>query len=155
MERREFIALIGMAAAVMPSPAEAGTHSRGPLAAQLVGTWGFSSSINIRSDGTTFDRWGANPKGVFMFDPADNYAMIIAGAESRVFGAKSFFAFGTYKVDEASKLLTTNIDTCSAARLNGTVQNRFIVSLTPKELKYSNPVGSQGSTAEVIWTRIT
>src|SRR6185295_7978329 len=120
MERREFIALMGMAAAAMPSPAAAGVHAPDSIAGRLVGTWSFASSINIRSDGTTFDRWGANPKGVFMFDSAGNYALIIAGSESRVFGAKSFFAFGTYTVDEASKLLTTNIESCSATKLNGT-----------------------------------
>ena len=154
MERREFIALMGMAAAAMPSPAAAGVHAPDSIAGRLVGTWSFASSINIRSDGTTFDRWGANPKGVFMFDSAGNYALIIAGSESRVFGAKSFFAFGTYTVDEASKLLTTNIESCSATKLNGTVQNRIILSLTPKELKYSNPGAQHGSTAEVLWTRL-
>jgi hypothetical protein len=89
-----------------------------------------------------------------MFDPAGNYALIIAGSESRVFGSKSFFAFGTYAVNEGSKLLTTNIDSCSAAKLNGTVQNRIILSLTPKEMKYSNPGAQNGSTAEVLWTKI-
>ena len=154
MERREFIALIGSAAAAMPARAEAGVHPPDSLGGRLVGTWGFASSINIRSDGTTFDRWGANPKGVFMLDPVGNYALIIAGSESRVFGAKTFFAFGTYAVEESGKRLTTNIDSCSAAKLNGTVQSRIILSLTPKELKYANPSGPYGSTAEVLWTRI-
>ena len=38
-----------------------------------------------------------------MFDRAGNYAQIIVGSESRVFGAKTFCAFGTYTVDEAKK----------------------------------------------------
>ena len=75
------------------------------IAGRLVGTWSFVSSVNTRKDGSTFDRWGANPKGIFMFDRGGNYAQIIVGSESRVFGAKTFCAFGTYSVDEAKKLL--------------------------------------------------
>jgi hypothetical protein len=155
MERREFIALIGMAAAAMPAQTHAAAaHPPDSLAGRLVGTWSFTSSVNTRRDGSTFDRWGGNPKGILMLDAAANYALIIAGSESRVFGAKMFFAFGTYSVDEAKKLLVTRIESCSAAKLNGTVQNRVIVSLTPNDLKYSNPVASLGSTAEVRWKRI-
>src|SRR4051795_11754109 len=106
MERREFIALIGMAAAAMPSrvDAEPGPPP-GLFAGGLVGTWSFASSVNTRKDGTTFDRWGTDPRGIFMFDRGGNYAQIIVGSESKVFGAKTFCAFGTYSVDDAKKLL--------------------------------------------------
>ena len=80
------------------------------MPARLVGTWSFVSSVNTRKDGSTFDRWGANPKGIFMFDRGGNYAQIIVGSESQVFGAKTFCAFGTYSVDDAKKLLITRID---------------------------------------------
>ena len=71
-----------------------------------------------------------------------------------MFGAKTFCAFGTYSVEEASKLLITRIGACSTAKLNGTVQNREIVALTADELKYSNPVTSTGAIAEVLWKRL-
>src|SRR3982750_4757891 len=84
MERREFIALIGMAAAAMPSRAGAEpTHGPGSMSGGLVGPWGFASSGSTRKDGSTFERWGANPKGIFMFDRAGNYAQIIVGSESK------------------------------------------------------------------------
>ena len=76
----------------------------------MVGTWSYVSSVNTRKDGSTFDRWGANPRGIFMFDRGGNYSQIIIGSESRVFGAKTYCAFGTYSVDEAKKLLVTRID---------------------------------------------
>ncbi len=109
MERREFIALLGMAAAAMPAQAGAEPARPDTFAGRLVGTWSFASSVNTRKDGSTFDRWGANPSGIFMFDRGGNYAQIIVGSESRVFGAKTFCAFGTYSVDEAKKLLVTRI----------------------------------------------
>lgn len=155
MERREFIALIGMAAAVLPQSALAGpAHSPDSLAGRLVGTWSFISSVNTRKDGSTFDRWGANPRGIFMFDRGGNYAQIIVGSESKVFGAKTFCAFGTYSVEEAKSVLLTHIESCSAARLNGTVQNRDILVLTADEFKYANPLTSLGAVAEVAWKRI-
>ncbi len=156
MERREFLALLGMAAAGMPTQARANpAHSPDSMAGRLVGTWSFASSVNTRKDGSTFDRWGANPQGIFMFDRGGNYAQIIVGSGSRVFGAKTFSAFGTYSVEEAKKLLITRIASCSAAKLNGTIQNRDIMLLTADELKYSNPVTSTGAAAEAVWKRVT
>ena len=155
MERREFIALVGMAAAAMPSRAGAEpTHPPDSIAARLVGTWSFKSSVNMRKDGSTFDRWGANPTGIFMFDRGMNYAQIIVGSESKVFGAKVACAFGTYSVDESQKALITHITSSSSAKLAGTTQNRTILVLTAAEFKYTNPLTSVGASAEVLWTRI-
>ena len=154
MERREFIALIGMAAAAMPSRASAEpTHPPDSMSARLVGTWTFASSLSTRKDGSTFERWGSNPKGVFMFDRGGNYAQIIVGSESKMFGAKTFCAFGTYSV-EGGKQLVTRIVSSSTAKLIGTDQNREILLLTPNEFKYSNPLTSMGAIAEVLWKRI-
>jgi hypothetical protein len=155
MERREFIALFGMAAAMMPSSADAQpVHAPDSRAGKLVGSWGFASSVNTRRDGTTFDRWGSNPKGILMFDRSGQYAQIIIGSESRVFGAKVFCAFGSYDIDDAKNVLVTRVAGCSVAGLNGTVQSRSILLLTPDELRYSNPTTASGATAEVLWKRM-
>lgn len=156
MERREFIALLGLAAAAMPSPASAEPkYPADSLGGRIVGTWSFATSINTRRDGSMFDRWGANPHGIFMFDRGGNYAQIIIGSESRVFGAKTFCAFGTYSIEESTKLLVTRIASCSAAKLTGTTQNRNILKLTPDELRYSNPVTALDAVAEVLWKRVS
>jgi Lipocalin-like domain len=154
MERREFIALIGMAAAAMPQQASAEPHAPDSFAGRLIGTWSFTSSVNTRRDGSTFDRWGSNPTGIFMFDRGGNFAQIIVGSESKVFGSKVACAFGTYSVDESQKILLTHIKSSSTAKLAGATQSRTILLLTPTELKYSNPLTSVGSTAEVLWTRL-
>jgi hypothetical protein len=155
MERREFIALAGMAAVALPTRAQAEPASASDtFAGRLVGTWEFSHSVNTRRDGSVFDRWGPNPKGILMFDRNGHYSQIIIGAESRLFGAKTYCAFGTYSVQEPKKILTTRIDACSVAKFSGTVQNRDIISLTTEELKYWNPITASGNTAEVLWKRI-
>jgi hypothetical protein len=155
MERREFIALIGMAAAAMPSRAGAEpTHPPDSNSARLVGTWSFVSSLSTRKDGSTFERWGSNPSGIFMFDRGGNYAQIIVGSESKMFGAKTFCAFGTYSVEDEKKLLVTRILSSSTAKLTGTIQTRGIMQLTADEFKYSNPLTSLGAVAEVLWKRI-
>jgi hypothetical protein len=164
MERREFIALLGIATAMMPSAAGAQAihpadspalkHTPGSLSAGIPGTWSFASSVNTRRDGSTFDRWGESPKGVFMFDRGGRYAQIIVGSESRVFGSKVFCSFGDYSVDETAKVLVTRIEACSTPKFSGVTQRRTILSLTADELKYLNPVTAAGLTAEVLWKRI-
>jgi lipocalin-like protein len=155
MERREFIALLGGAAALMPSqvgatPAHAVPSSAGPLA----GTWSFVSSINTRKDGSVVDRWGANPTGMLMFDGSGHFSQIITGSESRMFGAKTFCAFGTYTFDSVSNILTTHFVGCSNAKVIGQVQERKVVLLTAEELKYINPVTTADTMAEVLWKRL-
>ena len=53
------------------------------------------------------------------------------------------------------KTFTTVIDACSLAKFSGTAQTRAIIALTPDELKYWNPVTTSGTTAEVLWKRVT
>ena len=155
MERREFIALIGMAAAAMPSCAGAEpTHPPDSMSRRLVGTWSFVSSVSTRKDGSTFERWGANPRGILMFDQGGNYAQIIVGSESKVFGAKTSCAFGTYSVEDEKKLLVTRVVSSSTAKLTGTTQNRDVMLLTADEFKYLNPLTSSGASAAVIWKRL-
>src|SRR5258708_39938534 len=141
MERREFFALIGMAAAAMPSRAGAEpTHPPDSMSGRLVGTWSFVSSLRTRKDGRTVERWGANPKGIFMFDPGGNYAQIIVGSESKMFGAKTFCAFGTYSAEDEQKVLVTRIVSSSTPKLIGAIQNRDVIQLAEDEVKYSNPL---------------
>ena len=154
MERREFIALLGGAAALMPSQAGAKpAHAMSP-ADRLVGAWSFVSSVNTRKDGSVVDRWGANPSGMLMFDGSGHFSQIITGSESRMFGAKTFCAFGSYALDSTGKVLTLAFNGCSIAKVIGSVQDRKIIVLTADELRYFNPATTSDTTAEVLWKRL-
>jgi hypothetical protein len=155
MKRREFFVLLGSAALAPPWAARAEPAlAAGSIAARLAGTWRFVSSVNTRNDGTSFDRWGGSPKGTLMFDGNGHFAQVIVGEESRLFGAKSFFAFGSYSVDEASKTVVMRIESSSISRLNGATQRRVIITLTKDELKYVNPVSGAGTRVESAWQRM-
>ena len=153
MERREFMALLGSAAALMPSQATT-AHAGAPQGDRLVGTWSFVSSINTRRDGSVVDRWGPNPSGMLMFDGSGHFTQIITGTESRMFGPKTFAGFGGYTFDSVSNTLTTQFNGCSNAKVIGMVQERRIVLLTADQLKYINPVTTADTSAEVLWKRL-
>jgi hypothetical protein len=155
MERREFIALLGSAAALMPSQVGATPDHAVPSSADpLAGTWSFVSSVNTRKDGSIVDRWGPHPSGMLMFDGNGHFSQIITGSESRMFGAKTFCAFGSYIFDSVNNTLTTRFTGCSIARVIGQVQQRKILVLTADELKYFNPATTSDTTAEVLWKRL-
>jgi hypothetical protein len=107
------------------------------LAGRLAGTWGFVTSVDTRKDGSIFNRWGTDAKGLLMIDGSGHFSQIIMGLESRMFGAKLFCSFGGFSVDEATKTLITRIEGGSISAF-GTTQRRFIVSLTSNELTYIN-----------------
>ena len=152
MERRDFMALLGSAATMMPSIGATAANAGAPD--RLPGTWSFVSSYNTRKDGSVVDRWGANPRGMLMFDGAGHFSQIITGSESRLFGAKTFAGFGTYTFDRASGALTMTFTGCSIGRVVGQVQERKIVLLTAQELKYVNPATTSDTIAEVLWKRL-
>src|SRR4051812_28713859 len=147
MERREFMALLGSAAALTPAMGSATAHAGAPVE-RLLGTWSFVSSINTRKDGSVVDRWGANPRGMLMFDGAGHFSQIITGSESRLFGAKTFAGFGTYTFDRTSGAPTLTFTGCSIGKVVGQVQERKIVLLTADELKYVNPATTSDTIAE-------
>jgi hypothetical protein len=152
MERRDFMALLGSAATMMPSMGATAANATAPD--RISGTWSFVSSLNTRKDGSVVDRWGAHPRGMLMFDGAGHFSQIITGSESRLFGAKTFAGFGTYTFDYASGSLTMTFTGCSIGRVVGQVQERKIVLLTAQELKYVNPATTSDTVAEVLWKRL-
>ena len=153
MERRDFMALLGSAATMVPSigaaPARAGEPGR-----LLTGTWSFVSSINTRKDGSVVDRWGPNPRGMLMFDGAGHFTQIITGTESVMFGPKVFSGFGEYSLDREKSVLSLNYHGCSVGKLVGAPQQRRIAVLSADQLKYINFVTATEATVEVLWRRL-
>jgi hypothetical protein len=139
------------------------------LKQRLVGTWAFVSSVDTNKDGTTTDRWGSNPKGLAIFDPDGHVSFMISRSDIPKFAVNNVNQgtaaentavvhgiiawIGTWSVDEASKVLTTNIVASSFPNLVGKSQKRTISSLTADELKYTNPASSNGSVTDAVWKR--
>src|SRR5262245_21613839 len=119
---------------------------------RLTGSWSFVSSINTRKDGTSFERWPPNPKGMLIFDGRGHFSQMIT-SNDRLFGAKTVASFGKYSVDEANKVIVMEIQGSTTPKAAGTVQRRNIVLLTDDELKYINPVSSTGMRVEALWRR--
>ena len=123
---------------------------------QIIGTWTFVSAPDV--------------KGIFIFDANGHFAQVITRSDIPKFAAKTVdqgtaeenkavlaglvASFGTYTVNEGDKILITRVEGNIFPNLVGAEQKRLIVSLTPDELKYTNPSTSTGTTAEATWTRV-
>jgi Lipocalin-like domain len=169
MDRRDMLELSTIGAlGLLLAPNAAGAQTR-TIKEQIVGAWLLVSAIDIHADGRTVNRWGDNPKGVFIFDPSGRYAQFLARAdlpkiaggapdkataeEGKAILAGLVASFGTYTVDEANKTVLTRVEGGAYPNLIGLEQKRLISSLTADELKYTNPVTSFGLKAESVWRR--
>jgi hypothetical protein len=52
------------------------------------------SALDVKPDGTKSDRWGPNPKGIFIFDANGRFAQFITGGKQSVL-AGFVAGFGT------------------------------------------------------------
>jgi hypothetical protein len=138
------------------------------LKQQLVGTWTLVSWDQTNKDGTKFQRFGANPKGISVFDASGHFVLMFVHpdlpriaannpssptpdeAKAIVSGAIGYF--GTYAVEEASKTIKLNVEASSYPNLLGE-QPRTISSLTADELKFSNPVPTTGGKIDYTFVR--
>ena len=161
-----FAILLGLALALEPTT---GLAQQKSLKEQLTGIWTFGSALETSKDGKTSDRWGANPKGMIIFDASGRYSFMISRSDIPKFAANTvtqgtaeenkavvhgiIVYIGTWSVDEGTKTLITNIEASSFPNVNGTSQKRIITSLTADELRYTNPAATTGTVAEVVWKR--
>jgi hypothetical protein len=169
MNRRNLLALSAISTlgfALLPSNAFTQQKS---IKEQIAGTWTFVSALDIHPDGRKNDRWGTDPKGIFIFDGNGRFAQfitrsdlpkIVAGTadkgtpeEYKAILSGLVASFGTYTVDEAEKTVVTRVEGGSFPNLIGVDQKRLIISLTADELKYTNPATSTGTKAEATWRR--
>jgi hypothetical protein len=136
---------------------------------QIVGSWTLVSWVQTRGDGTKNLRFGDNPRGVNMFSPDGRYSLIIMQpdlpklasndamkptAEEAVAIMRGAIAyFGTYTVDESTKMLTLQIDGTTLPNQLGLPQKRKIDVISAEEMRYSNPNAVGGGSIEVAWKR--
>jgi Lipocalin-like domain len=140
------------------------------LKEQLVGTWMIISTDGTRPDGTKFQPFGPNPKGILVLDGNGRTSFILVSSARPKFASNNrntgtadenkaamqggLAFFGTWSVDEADKSLITRIEGSTFPNWDGHELKRTITSLTDDELKYINPAVSVGGSAETVWRRV-
>jgi Lipocalin-like domain len=140
------------------------------LKEQLVGTWMIISTDGTRPDGTKFQPFGPNPKGILVLDGNGRTSFILVSSDRPKFASNNrntgtadenkaamkggLAFFGTWSVDEADKSLITRIEGSTFPNWDGHELKRTITSLTDDELKYINPAVSVGGSAATVWRRV-
>jgi len=152
-------AITALALALLPSSAVSQQKS---LKDQLVGTWTLVSTDNVQN-------FGANPKGMLVFDGNGRYSLVFMRSDLPKFAASTadkgtaeenkvvmqgmVAHFGTYTVNEAEKTITSRAEGSWFPNLVGREAKRVVTSLTADELKYTNPATALGTTAHTVWRR--
>src|SRR5580658_9234995 len=120
------------------------------LKEQLIGTWTLVSSDQVRPDGSRLKQFGADPKGINVFDANGRFFIMIASAdnsqiasndprstkaeESGALIVESIAYYGTYTVDEAERFIMLHLEASTFPNQIGTDQKRTVTSLTANEL---------------------
>jgi len=161
--RATTIAIVAAIVAVCSRPGAALAQT----ARDLVGSWTLVSAINTAVDGTRTDSFGANPKGLYVFESNGRFAIINLRADLPKFASDnrndgtaednkavvqgSIALFGTYTVID--KLITLKVEGSTWPSWTGTDQKRIVASYSGDELKWTAP-SSVGGVTEVTLRRI-
>jgi len=146
----------------------AGAMSQG-LKQQLVGTWTLTAWEQTRPDGSKLQRFGANPKGIQVFDAngrvfilfsrpdlpkiASNNPSTPTSEEAKGIVDGSISYYGTYTIDEGSKVITLKIEASTFANQIGADQKRTITSISANELNMVNTTVLSGGQISYAFKR--
>jgi hypothetical protein len=114
-------------------------------------------------------QFGANPKGINVFDANGRFFVMIASADNSQIAARdsakanseeiggliaeSIAYYGTYTVNDEVKVISLHLDASTFPNQIGTDQKRAITSLTANELEYSSPAATSGVQVHQVWKR--
>jgi Lipocalin-like domain len=137
---------------------------------QLVGTWTVVSWDQVRSDGSKIQRFGANPKGINVFDANGRFFVMFArpdlpkiasrdpmkttAEENKAIMEGTIAYYGTYSVSEPDKTVTFRVEASSFPNQVGADQKRKITELTGDQLKYENTTVLSGGQIYVVLNRV-
>src|SRR3954453_4982411 len=135
---------------------------------QLVGTWIYVSSTATRDDGSAVPRpslqgavtYTADGRFHFITAPtnapkhASNDSLRPSPEEAMAVATRSMAYTGTYSVDESTKTIHANIETATFPNLVGAPnQRRIVTSISPDEMRFTNPRTPAGVTLNIVWKR--
>jgi len=135
----------------------------------LVGTWIQVSLDTVSADGKRRPLYGENAKGMIIYTSGGYFTLMQASVdlpklaaglpskatpeEAKAVIANSIAYFGRYALDEASMVLSLDIQASTFANLTGNPsEQRNITSLTDSELKFNRPF-VKGVTLAAVFRR--
>src|SRR5436190_5030765 len=138
---------------------------------EIIGTWSLELVDNILPDGSRIQLYGAEPKGLLIFDANGNYSLQIMSSTRMRFSGNDKAKgtpeenaaavkgtnthFGRYTFNEEDQTITFHIDHAFFPNWEGTEQKRTF-TLANDVLKYNVPVPTSGGAAvrgEVVWRK--
>ena len=140
MKARIRATMVALLFAVMPIAAAQAQGSS--LRDQLVGQWQLVSiSINDAAP------YGDKPTGSMLLDAGGHYSIIVLSDG----GAKNIAYYGTYAVDEASKIATMHVTGSTRPKTDGRDQ-KHTMTVNGNQLVDERPLGRKGS-VKMTWQR--
>jgi hypothetical protein len=134
---------------------------------RFIGTWTLTSITSGEGTNQSLP-YGSNPKGTMMADANGRFSITVARSDLPKFASNnrmsgtpeenkaivqgSIAYFGTYSIDEATHVLTVNIEGSTFPNFTGGTQTR-ILSFDGDEVTYFNPTPSMGGSAKVTYRR--
>jgi hypothetical protein len=141
-----------------------------PHIEQLVGTWSLISHEASLPDGSKVFRYGANPKGIAVFDAGGHFIISVMRSdrpkyakglpsqgspeENKATAEGTMTYFGTYSMGETDRDISIHIEASSFPNWSGNDQTRGFV-IAGDQLTLIARALPTGGTAEVIWKRTT
>jgi hypothetical protein len=137
---------------------------------QLLGAWTLVAFTAERADGSKFEPFGTDPKGIIIFTSDGHFSLFQSNAEvprivsndrdkatpeeaTAVIRA-SIAYYGAYSLNADEKMLVLTVEGSTFANLiGGPEQKRIITSLTAEELRLTNPRTPSGVTLQSVWRR--
>jgi hypothetical protein len=137
---------------------------------EIVSAWSLVSVSSEMDDGKKGEPFGPSPKGVIIFSNDAHFSLFQSRAEipkiaandrakatpeeAQSIVASSIAYYGTYSIDENTKVMLVNIDASTYANVAAVPnQKRTITLLTSDELKFDNPRTPNGMTLRTTWKR--
>jgi hypothetical protein len=151
------VALLGIGMGIVHGDATAQQPS---LKEQLLGTWMLVAWDQVRPDGSTFQKYGTNPRGFHIFERNGRFFAMMARPdlpkiaasdpqkaspeEASAILAGSIAYYGTYTVNEPERMVVLRMDASTFPNQLGRELPRRIVSVTANEMVYANPDATTG-----------
>jgi hypothetical protein len=141
-----------------------------PAREQIVGAWTLVSVTSEMDDGKKGEPFGPSPKGVIIFSSDGHFSLFQSRAEipkiaandrakataeeAQSIVASSIAYYGTYSIDENTKVMAVNLAASTYANVAAIPnQRRTVTLLTADELKFDNPRTPNGMTLRTAWKR--